>query len=173
MGGRGVVITLIRDAEIYAPEPMGKGSIVLVGSRIAALGALSASEWKTPGVELRVISGSGLIAVPGLIDPHEHLIGGSGESGFGSQTPEIFFHEIVSAGITTVVGCLGFDTSARTMPALLGKAKGLRQQGLTAYLWSGGYPVPPLTLTGSIENDVLYIEEIIGAGEIAISDLRS
>jgi beta-aspartyl-dipeptidase (metallo-type) len=167
------MITLIEDVEIYAPERRGKGSILVVGNRIAAMGSISWGEWKTPGLQCQHIPGSDLIATPGLIDSHEHLIGGSGESGFGSQTPEIFVHELIRAGITTVVGCLGVDTSARNMPALVGKAKGLREQGVSAFLWTGGYPIPPSTLTGSVVTDILYVQEIIGAGEIAISDLRS
>jgi beta-aspartyl-dipeptidase (metallo-type) len=167
------MITLIEGVEIYAPERRGMGSVLIVGDRIAATGAIPWNEWRTPGLECQHIAGSGLIALPGLIDPHEHLIGGSGESGFGSQTPEIFLHELVAAGITTVVGCLGVDTCTKNMAALVGKAKGLRAQGLSAFLWTGGYPLPPATLTGSAVSDVLYIEEIIGAGEVAISDLRS
>jgi beta-aspartyl-dipeptidase (metallo-type) len=119
------------------------------------------------------IAGEGLIATPGFIDPHQHLIGGSGESGFASQTPEVFLQELVQAGITSVVGCLGVDTWTRTIPALLAKVKGLRAQGISAFAWSGGYPLPPVTLTGSVAADVLYVEEIIGAGEIAIADLRA
>jgi beta-aspartyl-dipeptidase (metallo-type) len=167
------MITLIDDVEIFAPERRGKGSILLLGDRIAAIGPISRSEWNLPGIEIRHVAGSGLIALPGLIDPHEHLIGGSGESGFGSQTPEIFLRELISAGITTVVGCLGVDTSTRNMAALVGKVKGLREQGVSAFAWTGGYPVPSATLTGSLVNDILYVQEIIGAGEIAISDLRS
>jgi beta-aspartyl-dipeptidase (metallo-type) len=37
----------------------------------------------------------------------------------------------------------------------------------------GGYDVPPATITGTPRNDIMFIEEVIGAGEIAISDGRS
>ena len=33
--------------------------------------------------------------------------------------------------------------------------------------------MPPRTLTGSIRTDLMYISEVIGAGEIAIADRRS
>jgi beta-aspartyl-dipeptidase (metallo-type) len=39
-------------------------------------------------------------------------------------------------------------------------------------MWSGGYNVPPTTVLGSIRDDMLFIAEVIGAGEIAISDER-
>jgi beta-aspartyl-dipeptidase (metallo-type) len=108
-----------------------------------------------------------------LIDPHEHLLGGSGEEGFSSQTPEIFLRELAVAGVTTVVGCLGVDTTTKTMPGLLARAKALDEEGLTAFIWSGGYNVPPTTITGSIRDDLIFIDEVIGAGEIAISDNRA
>jgi beta-aspartyl-dipeptidase (metallo-type) len=108
-----------------------------------------------------------------LIDPHQHLIGGSGEDGFSTQTPEIMPGEILEAGVTTVVGCLGVDSVTKTMPALLAKAKALAEEGVTALIWSGGYSVPPATLTGSLRTDLLYVSEVIGAGEIAISDNRA
>jgi beta-aspartyl-dipeptidase (metallo-type) len=76
-------------------------------------------------------------------------------------------------GITTVVGCLGVDTTMKTMPGLLAKAKALREEGITAYLWSGGYDVPPQSIMESVRHDILFIDEVIGAGEIAISDVRA
>jgi beta-aspartyl-dipeptidase (metallo-type) len=57
-----------------------------------------------------VIDASGCVVTPGFIDPYQHLLGGSGEEGFSSQTPEISVSEIIAAGITTVVGCLGVET---------------------------------------------------------------
>jgi len=40
-------------------------------------------------------------------------------------------------------------------------------------VYSGGYNVPPATLTGSVRSDMLFVTEVIGAGEIAISDVRA
>ena len=108
-----------------------------------------------------------------MIDPHEHLLGGSGEKGFQTQTPEIFLNEVVGAGITTVIGCLGVDTTTKTLPGLLAKVKAFNAEGITAFLYSGGYNVPPVTLTGSVRSDMMLVQEVIGAGEIAIADARS
>jgi len=117
-----------------------------------------------------VIDASGCLVVPGLIDPHIHLIGGSGEKGFASASPAITAEELRRAGITTVVGLLGTDTTTKTMPALLAKVKALREEGFNAWMWTGGYDARPLTK--NVRDDVILIEEIIGAGEVAIADRR-
>jgi beta-aspartyl-dipeptidase (metallo-type) len=124
------------------------------------------------GLETTVIDASGCVVIPGLIDPHQHLLGGSGEEGFNTQTPEFFIAEIVAHGITTIVGVLGVDTTMKTMPGLLAKVKGLKEDGLNAYCWSGGYAVPPTSIMQSVREDIMFIDEVIGAGEVAISDLR-
>lgn len=167
------MITLIENGEIFAPEPIGKGSVLLVGNQILKVGEVDRSSIKSLGVEYEIIDARGGLVTPGLIDPHQHLLGGSGEKGFSTQTPEINAAEIVSAGITTVVGCLGVDTTMKTLPGLLAKTKALKEEGLNAFMWSGGYNVPPTTITADICDDIMFIEEVIGAGEIAISDERS
>src|SRR5205085_3581411 len=96
-----------------------------------------------------------------------------GEQGFSSQTPEVRLAEVVRAGITTVVGCLGVDTTMKTMAGLLARAKALTEEGLTALVWTGGYNVPPTTILSSVRDDILFIAEVVGAGEIAISDDRA
>jgi beta-aspartyl-dipeptidase (metallo-type) len=164
---------LIEGGRLRTPAPGGVQSILIAGERIARVGSIDPRALDVLGVEYERINANNCEVWPGLIDVHEHLIGGSGESGWGTQTPEITLAEIVSAGITTVVGCLGTDTITRTMPALLARAKGLNASGITARIWSGGYDVPPQTLTGSVRRDLVLVEEVIGAGEISIADHRS
>jgi beta-aspartyl-dipeptidase (metallo-type) len=167
------MVILIENGEVYAPEPQGRRSVLVINEKIMKVGEVDRRALDRLGLEYEVVDAGGGAVVPGLIDPHEHLLGGSGESGFSTQTPEIQLSEIVAAGITTVVGCLGVDTTMKTMAGLLAKAKALREEGLTAYVWSGGYDVPPTTVTNSVRNDLMFIDEVIGAGEIAISDERS
>lgn len=167
------MLLVVENAEVFDPVPRGRQTIVIGGSRFERIGAIDVGAVEKSGVLIERVDAGGCVAVPGLIDPHVHFIGGSGEEGFASQSPEITAGELFRAGITTAVGTLGVDTTTRNLPALLGKAKGLKQEGLSAYIWTGGYDVPPKTLTGSVRDDMLLIEEVIGAGETAIADLRS
>lgn len=168
-----LMMILIQNGEVFTPAPIGRADLLIAGDSIQKVGAVNREALTKLDLETEYIDAEGCFVVPGLIDPHEHLLGGSGEKGFSSQTPEMHFSEIVSAGITTVVGCLGVDTTMKTMPGLLGRAKALKEEGLSAYIWSGGYNVPPTTITDTIRDDILFIEEVIGAGEVAISDERS
>jgi beta-aspartyl-dipeptidase (metallo-type) len=160
---------LVEGAELFAPEPLGRRNLLIVHDRIEAIDVDGAALARA-GVELEVLDGTGCFAMPGLVDPHAHLIGGSGEEGFATQTPGINASELWRAGITTVVGTLGTDTTTRTMAPLLASVKALRGEGLSAFAWSGGYDAR--ALTGSVRDDIVLVEEIIGAGELAIADKR-
>ncbi|CAG0908855.1 unnamed protein product, partial [Cyprideis torosa] len=50
---------------------------------------------------------------------------------------------------------------------------GLREEGLSAWCWTGGYHLPLTTLCGSARRDIVFLEPVIGIGELAISDHRS
>ena len=163
---------LIENGELYAPERLGESSVLLANDRIERIGAIDRRALDALAVEYEAIDAAGCVVSPGLVDVHEHLLGGSGEGSPALQTPMLFPSEIVRAGVTTVVGTLGVDTTMKTISGLLARVKALHEEGLTAFMWSGGYNVPPTTVTGSIRNDMLVIEECIGAGEIAISDER-
>lgn len=166
------MLTLIENGDVYTPDPVGKQSVFLSDGKIAKVGPIDRKALESLGAECEVIDATACIIVPGFIDPHAHLLGGSGEDGFATQTPEFFIGELIPFGITTVVGALGVDTTMKTMAGLLAKAKALNEQGLNAYIWTGGYNVPPTSIMHSVRDDILFIEEVIGTGEIAISDLR-
>ncbi|HEY0016776.1 MAG TPA: amidohydrolase family protein [Longimicrobium sp.] len=167
------MLTLIEGGRVYDPDPCGVQSVLLADGHVGKVGEINRKALESLGAEHQVIDASGCLVVPGLIDPHIHLLGGSGETGFSTQTPEFFISEIVRFGITTVVGTLGVDTTMKTMAGLLAKVKSLKEHGLNAFCWSGGYDVPPESILGTVREDVMFIEEVIGAGEIAISDERA
>jgi beta-aspartyl-dipeptidase (metallo-type) len=167
------MLTLIEGGDVYAPEHLGRQSVLLVDGKIGRIGDVDRAAVESIGIDVDVIDATGCLVCPGFIDPHQHLLGGSGEEGFATQSPEIHLSEIVRAGITTVVGTLGVDTTMKTMAGLLAKAKGLKEEGLSAYIWSGGYHVPPTSIMGSVRDDMMFIDEVVGAGEIAIADERA
>ena len=161
---------LIRNARLYAPEDLGCMDVLIGGGKILRIGeSLPAEE----AYHVEVIDGSGKIMMPGLIDAHVHILGGGGEGGYRTRTPEIMLSDIICGGVTTVVGCLGTDGTTRTMTNLIAKARGLEEEGITSYIYTGSYQVPVRTLTGSVADDLILLDKVIGTGEIAISDHRS
>lgn len=161
---------LIKNIHVFQPEDAGVMDILVCGDRIAAVGKDLAAE--VSGVEVTVVDGSGLMALPGFMDQHVHITGGGGESSFKSRIREITSEDIVEGGVTTVVGLLGTDSTTRSVENLLAKTKALNEEGLTAFCLTGAYTYPSPTLTGSVTKDIAFIQEIIGC-KLAITDHRS
>jgi beta-aspartyl-dipeptidase (metallo-type) len=164
-----MVMLIVEHGNVLTPDPIGRATIVCAGGRIEKIAA-EFSRHDAGAFEPEVVDASGCLVVPGLIDCHTHLIGGSGEKGFASASGAISARELLAAGITTVVGLLGTDTTTKTLPFLLAKVKALRSEGLNAWMWTGGYDAR--SLTGVVRDDIVLIEDIIGAGEVAIADRR-
>jgi len=163
------MFTLIKGGTVYAPEKIGEKDILIVGKTIAKI----SDQIDLPDdFDVQVISASGKIVTPGLIDLHVHIAGGGGETP-RTRTPEITLSKILQAGVTTVIGCLGTDDISRKPETLLAKAVQLEEEGISTYIYTGSYQFPIATITGSVRKDVAIIPKVIGVGEIAISDHRS
>jgi len=165
------VLTLVKNANVFAPESLGIRHVLVAGDRIVHVGSNVPNLDADLGVD--VVDVEGAPVIPGFIDPHAHVTGGGGEAGFETSVPAPFLSEYTRAGVTTVVGLLGTDDLVRTTSALIARLKALRSEGLSAWGYTGGYHVPPTTLTGSVRSDIVHVEELIGVGEVAISDHRS
>ncbi len=166
-----MMIKLIKNGEVYSPEYLGKKDVLLTADKIGYID--DCINVPDNFVDIEVIDASGCIVAPGFIDGHVHITGGGGEGGFKTRTPEIQLSDITSGGVTTVIGVLGTDGTTRTMSNLLAKAYALEEEGISCYALTGSYQVPVRTVTGSIQDDIILIDKIIGAGEIALSDHRS
>lgn len=164
-------LTLIRNAQIYAPKPLGRKDILIGGSHILAIDDDLSLQSNTQLIHQ--IDANGLFLFPGLIDQHVHMAGGGGEGGFHYRTPEISLSHVTTAGVTTLVGVLGTDGVTRSTRELLAKANGLEFEGVTTYIYCGAYQIPTRTITGSPRSDIVLIDKVVGVGEIAISDTRS
>ncbi len=165
------MIRILRGADVFAPDPLGIRDVVVAGERIEAI--LPAGTAEFSGLPVEEVDLSGRVLVPGFIDSHVHILGGGGEGGPATRAPEIQLEDIVTSGVTTLIGCLGTDGTTRHMSSLLAKANALDREGITTLLFTGSYEVPVKTLTGSVRSDLILIQRVIGAGEIALSDHRS
>ena len=168
------MFTIITGGKVYAPELLGNVDILLEGGKIARVGGtINRAALEATGLGCEVVDAKGCVVVPGFIDPHQHILGAGGEAGPASRMPEITIEQIVRAGMTTVAGILGTDSTTRHLTSLLAKARGLEEQGITTYIYTGNFQVPPPTFTGSVRDDMVVIDKVIGVGEIAIADFRS
>jgi beta-aspartyl-dipeptidase (metallo-type) len=165
----------IRNADVYAPRASGLRNLLIGGGRILWIGSHDELP-ELPGAlraAAETLDLDGARLIPGLIDAHVHVTGGGGEAGFHTRVPPVPLTRFTMSGVTTVVGLLGTDDVARGSGELLANIYALREQGLNAWCYTGGYHVPPTTLTGGVRGDLVFIEAFVGIGEVAISDHRS
>lgn len=164
------MLTLLKNAHVFAPEDIGVRHLLIGAGRILAIDEDAAVVSVSAAREIDL---QGRRVVPGLIDGHAHVTGGGGESGFASRVPPVPLSRFTSAGVTSVVGVLGTDDSTRDTRSLLAQTNALREEGLGAYCHTGGYHLPPVTFTGSVRDDIVFLDPVIGIGEVALSDHRS
>jgi beta-aspartyl-dipeptidase (metallo-type) len=165
------MLQLLRNADLYDPEHVGRAhllvareAVVWVGASVPAFpGSLGVTEYDLEGRRL----------IPGLIDSHVHLTGGGGEAGPNTRVPPLGLSQLTAGGVTTAIGVLGTDDTVRSTAELVTTARGLIAEGMSAYCHTGGYHVPPVTITGSVRGDIVLVDLILGVGELAISDHRS
>lgn len=165
------MITVIKNIHVYTPDDIGIKDVVIAFDKIE--GIYDRVDVPKGFISINVIEGEGKLIFPGFIDNHVHILGGGGEGGFRTRTPEIQLSTLIKAGVTTVVGCIGTDGVCRSMRALIAKAKALEEEGITTYCYTGSYEIPVKTITDSIKGDIMMVDKVIGVGEIALSDHRS
>ncbi|QSX07296.1 beta-aspartyl-peptidase [Sedimentibacter sp. zth1] len=161
---------LIKNANVFTPEPIGNVDLLISDNRICRI---EKNIDENNELIQEVIDGTGKYVVPGFIDGHEHIIGGGGEGGFSTRTPEAVLTDFTLNGITTVVGCIGTDGVTRNMKSLYAKAKGLEEEGISTFIYTGSYHIPVITATADLMTDIIMLDKVIGVGEIALSDHRS
>jgi beta-aspartyl-dipeptidase (metallo-type) len=160
------MFTLIKDAEIYAPKRLGIRDILISGKEIAAIG-----KDLDPPINhcCKIIDGPGKIVFPGFVDIHVHTTGSDDGQGPIGRTFDIDWRDIVESGVTTAVGVQGGSIWVRSLEKLYIKTLELEKMGITSYMLTGCFKIPPPTLTGSIRKDVYLIEKVKGI-KTAVSD---
>ncbi|MCC4104592.1 beta-aspartyl-peptidase [Serratia ureilytica] len=161
--------TLIRNARVITPQGIVKQNLLIGMGKILAM----AEDLSPPSLSpCELFDASGRVLAPGIIDQHVHLTGGGGEAGFHTRTPEVQLSQLLQGGITSVMGLLGTDGVTRHVQSLFAKVMGLRNEGISAWMLTGSYEVPTVTITGSVRDDITFIEPVLGV-KTAISDHRS
>ena len=164
---------LMKRGEIYSPEYNGNKDILIVNDQIFLIDRhISESAANSLDKNIKIIDASKCILIPGFIDQHVHINGAGGEGGPQYRTPPIQLSELIKAGITSVIGLLGTDGVARSLNALLMKARGLENEGISTWIYTGAYQYPSPTITGDTLSDIMLIDKVIGV-KIALSDHRS
>jgi len=164
---------LIENADVHSPAPLGRRCLLVGGGSVLWMGAEAPELPAALRAEVDALDLEGRRLIPGLIDGHVHVCGGGGEAGFHTRVPAQPLSRYTSAGVTTVIGLLGTDDVARGPRELLATVYALREEGLNAWALAGGYHLPAATLTGSLRGDLVFLEPLVGVGELAISDHRS
>lgn len=162
------MLQLIKNAHLWDPQPKGVVDLLVAFGRIVEVG----QNLKPSGLALQVWDLEGRTVTPGLIDQHVHIAGAGGNQGFSSLTQEVQAEELWSTGTTTVVGLMGTEGILRSLTAVYAKAMALREEGMSAYMYSGFYGIDSTHLTGSVQSDMLLLEPVLGC-KVAISDTRS
>lgn len=162
------MLTLIKNAEVFAPESLGKCEVLVAGTQIAAI----AEQVDVSGQAVTVVDADGAMLVPGFVDSLTHPAGGGGEGGFANRTAEVPAQAFIDAGVTCPVGALGTDGVTRSLEVLFGSVMSLREQGLSAYMYTGSYRLPAVTICGNVVRDLTLLDPVIGVGEVAIADHR-
>ncbi|MCP4377128.1 MAG: beta-aspartyl-peptidase [bacterium] len=162
---------LITNAEVFAPRSIGLQQLLVCAGKIVYIGDKIPDLDNSLDVNITDVEGNRLI--PGFIDAHAHITGGGGEAGPSTRVPPLALSEFTRAGVTSVIGLLGTDDLTRNPQTLLTQVMGLREEGLSAWCYTGGYHIPAVTLTHSVRSDIVNLEPVIGVGEVALSDHRS
>ncbi len=164
------MFTLLRGGHLFDPDDRGITSLLICGDTIAAIApSIDAAALPSP-VDVHDLRGARI--VPGLVDGHIHLIGGGGGEGYESRLPEIWISDLALRGITTVVAAPGVDMVSKRMETMLAKAYALQREGLSAYIYVGGFVRPWGSITGSVTDDLYAIPSVLGV-KVALGEHKA
>ena len=164
------MLTVVRNGRLYTPDDRGIADILICSGSVICMN----QNLQVPAdLVTEEVDVAGKFVTPGFVDIHVHVTGGGGEGGPASRVPELQLSDIVSSGITSVVGLLGTDDVTRHPETLLAKTLALRKEGISAWMLTGSYQFPQTTVTGSVRKDIALIPPVLGVGEVALSDHRS
>jgi beta-aspartyl-dipeptidase (metallo-type) len=165
----------IKNCDVYAPKSLGIHDILVSEGKISGIfvsGTLTAEALGKIEPGFPTLEADGRPVIPGIVDRHVHFNGAGGEGGPMYRTPPLQLSSFIRAGVTSAVGMLGTDGACRSLRELLMKARGLESEGISAWILTGSYSIPSVTLTGDVMSDICLIDKVIGL-KMALSDHRS
>ena len=163
------MFTLIKNANLYSPEHLGMNDVLLADDKIALIDR----KIELTGIPFDTIDAGGCAVTPGFIDQHVHITGGGGQTGYASLVPDVSMSELVACGTTTVVGLLGTDGFVKELTTLYAKTKALEDNGLSAYMLTSFYGLPPRTLMSCVADDLIFIDKVSLAAGSRVQRLPS
>src|SRR5262245_44450182 len=158
------MLHLLLNAELYDPTPRGRTHLLIAGERILWTGTGIPKLPEDLGVREHDVAGRRVI--PGLIDCHVHVTGGGGEAGPHTRVPPVGLSRLTAGGVTTAIGVLGTDDVIRTPAELVTAARGLIEEGISAWCYTGGYHFPPGSVTGRVRGDIDLVDIVRGLGAV-------
>ena len=72
----------------------------------------------------------------------------------------------VKGGIVVHVGCGDGSVTQKLRANDSYQIQGLTKEGLSCFMYTGSYAVPPPTLTGTVMKDLCLIPHVLGLGEV-------
>ncbi|GAB4114101.1 MAG: beta-aspartyl-peptidase [Candidatus Caldatribacteriota bacterium] len=160
----------IKNGIVYAPDYQGKKDILICMDKIVSVYENGSFQIEKISNKIHIIDAKNMIILPGFIDQHMHFLGGGGKFGYAYRAGIVKFDDIIKFGITTAISSLGVDSYLKSLSDLLIRAKELEARGLNTYILTGGFQLPLKSITNSIFDDLIYIEKVLGVGEIGIAD---
>ncbi|MHB1654704.1 MAG: amidohydrolase family protein [Desulfitobacteriaceae bacterium] len=89
------MFTILQGGRVFSPLDLGIKDLVLTAG---VIGNIAEHILPVPDYgEVEIVDVRGKYVVPGFIDQHVHLIGGGGEGGFATRTPEVVLSQMVDS----------------------------------------------------------------------------
>ena len=94
------MMLLIQNIHVFNPEYQGVKDVLITGNTIHKI---ADSLPVTAAYDMKIIDGTGNFLIPGLIDSHVHILGGGGEGGPKTRTPEITKQIVADQHLTALM----------------------------------------------------------------------